>query len=85
MRELNTYEYEAVHNNLKVVCDSYDMARLVLIKEMQKYDKMMATIMADAPCNEDEVLFNVRGQLVAASRVSLIGTTTTNRTYFDGC
>jgi hypothetical protein len=44
----------------------------------------MATIMADAPCNEDEVLFNVRGQLVTASRVSLLNTTTTNRTYFDG-
>jgi hypothetical protein len=26
----------------------------------------------------------VRGQLVTASRVSLLNTTTTNRTYFDG-
>jgi hypothetical protein len=71
-----------------VVCDSYDKARLMLIREMQKYERMIETtiktIMKDAPCNEDEVLFNARGELVAASRVSLINTTTTNRTYFDG-
>jgi hypothetical protein len=75
---------EIVKCKLKVVCDSYDKARLMLIREMQKNEKLMETIMADAPCNEDEVLFNVRGELVAASRVSLINTTTANRTYFDG-
>jgi outer membrane lipopolysaccharide assembly protein LptE/RlpB len=76
---------EIVKNKLKVVCDSYDKARLVLIREMQKYEKLLETIMADASCNEDEVLFNVRGELVTASRASLINnTTTTNRTYFYG-
>jgi hypothetical protein len=75
---------EIVKNKLKVVCDSYDKARLLLIREMQKYERLMETIMVDAPCNEDEVLFNVRGELVTASRVSLINTTTTGRTYFDG-
>jgi hypothetical protein len=76
---------EILKNKLKVVCDSYDKARLVLIREMMKYEKLMATIMADAPCNEDDVLFNVRGELVTASRASLLNnTTTTNRTYFDG-
>jgi hypothetical protein len=75
---------EIVKNKLKVVCDSYEKARLLLISEMQKYERLMETIMADAPCNEDEVLFNVRGELVTASRVSLINTTTTGRTYFDG-
>jgi hypothetical protein len=75
---------ETVKNKLKVVCDSYDKARLILISEMQKYERLMATIMEDTPCNEDEVLFNVRGELVAASRGSLINTSTTKRTYFDG-
>jgi hypothetical protein len=76
---------EIVKNKLKVVCDRYDKARLVLIREMQKYEKLVETIMADAPCNEDEVLFNARGELLTASRASLINNTTTaNRTYFDG-
>jgi hypothetical protein len=45
----------------------------------------MATIMAGAPSDEDEVLFSARGELVTASRLALINTTaTTNRTYFDG-
>jgi hypothetical protein len=74
---------EIVKNKLKVVCDSYDKARLMLVREMQKYEMLMATIMADAPCNDDEVLFNVRGELVTASRTALVNTTT-NRTYFDG-
>jgi hypothetical protein len=73
---------EIVKNKLKVVCDSYDKARLMLIREMQKYEKLMATIMADSSCNEDEVLFTVRGELVTASRAALI--TTADRTYFDG-
>jgi hypothetical protein len=60
---------EIVKNKLKVVCDGYARARLMLMREMHKYEK---------------VLFNVRGELVTASRVSLINTTTTNRTYFDG-
>jgi hypothetical protein len=71
-------------NKLKVVCDSYEKARLILVREMQKYTKLMETIVAAALLDEDEVLFNVRGQLVTASRVSLINTKTTNRTYFDG-
>jgi hypothetical protein len=75
---------EVVKNKLKVVCDSYEKARLILVREMQKYTKLMEAIMADAVPDEDEVLFNVRGELVTASRVSLINTTTTNRTYFDG-
>jgi hypothetical protein len=73
---------EVVKNKLKVVCDSYDKARLLLIREMQKYEKIMATIMTGAPCNEDEVLFSARGELVTASRAALISTT--DRTYFDG-
>jgi hypothetical protein len=71
-----------VKNKLKVVCDSYDKARLMLTKEMQKCEKLMATIMADAHSGEDEVLFSVRGELVVASRAALIATT--ERTYFDG-
>jgi hypothetical protein len=73
---------EAVKNKLKVVCDSYDKARLLLVREMEKYEKLMATIMVDAVSDEDEVLFNVRGELVTASRAALISTT--DRTYFDG-
>jgi hypothetical protein len=73
---------EIVKNKLKVVCDSYEKARLLLIREMQKYERLMATIMEDAPCNEDEVSFNVRGELVTASRTALI--TTTDRTFFQG-
>jgi hypothetical protein len=75
---------EIVKNKLKAVCDSYDKARLMLIREMQKYEKIMATIMAGAPSDEDEVLFSARGELVTASRMALINTGTTNRTYFDG-
>jgi hypothetical protein len=75
---------EIVKNKLKVVCDSYDKARLLLIREMQKYEKLIEVVMADASCKEDEVLFNVRGELVTASRESLINTTTIGRTYFDG-
>jgi hypothetical protein len=74
---------EVVKNKLKIVCDSYDKARQILVREMQKYEKLMETMMADAVADEDEVLFNVRGELVTASRSSLINTTT-NRTYFDG-
>jgi hypothetical protein len=66
-----------------VICDSYDKARLMLIREMRKYEKFLETVMAHVPCDEQEVLFNVRGRLVTASRVSLVNTTT-NRTYFDG-
>jgi hypothetical protein len=75
---------EIIKSKLKEVCDSYDKARLMLIREMQKYEKLIEVIMSGAPCSEDEVLFNVRGELVAASRASLINTTTTGRTYFDG-
>jgi hypothetical protein len=74
-------KYEIVKNKLKVVCDSYEKARLILVREMKKYTKLMETIMENVERNEDEVLFNVRGELVTASRVSLIRT---NRTYFDG-
>jgi hypothetical protein len=73
---------EIVKSKLKVVCDSYDKARLLLLREMQKYEKLMVAIMADVPCNVDEVLFTVRGELVTASRAALI--TTAGRTYFDG-
>jgi hypothetical protein len=75
---------EIIQNKLRVVFDSYEKARLLLIREMQKYERLMETIMADAMLDEDEVLFNVRGELVTASRASLINTTSTNRTYFDG-
>jgi hypothetical protein len=76
---------EMIKNKLQVVCDSYDKARLMLVREMQKYEKLMETIIKDTPCNDDEVLFNARGELVAASRVSLLNTTTTTkRSYFDG-
>jgi hypothetical protein len=73
---------EIVKSKLQVVCDSYDKARLLLIREMQKCEELMETIVADAPCNEDEVLFTVRGELVTASRAALISTA--DRTYFDG-
>jgi hypothetical protein len=75
---------EIVKSKLKVVCDSYDKARLMLVREMKKYEKVIETIMAGAPSDEDEVLFSARGELVTASRVSLIDTTTRDRTYFDG-
>jgi hypothetical protein len=55
-----------------------DDARLTLIREMQLYEKWMATIMAGAACPEDE------GQLVTASRAALISAKQTKRTYFDG-
>jgi hypothetical protein len=71
------------YDRLKVVCDSYGKARQILIGEMEKYKKQMENIMTDASSNNDEVLFNVRGELVAASRVSLVNVAT-NRTYFDG-
>jgi hypothetical protein len=73
---------ETVKNRLKVVCDSYNKARLMLVREMQKYEKIMETIMAGTVPDEDEVFFTARGELVTASRVSL--TKTTERTYFDG-
>jgi hypothetical protein len=38
--------------------------------------------MADAPCDEDEVLLTVRVELLTASRAALISTA--DRTYFDG-
>jgi hypothetical protein len=74
---------DIVKIKLKVVCDSYAKARLILVREMQRYAKMMETSMEPAECNEDKALFNVRGELVTASRVSLLNTTA-NRTYFDG-
>jgi hypothetical protein len=73
---------EVVKNKLKVVCDSYAKARLMLAKEMQKYEKFMATIMIDAVPDVDKVLFSARGELVTASRAAL--TNTTERTYFQG-
>jgi hypothetical protein len=83
-RRHNSTVAELVRKSLQVACDSYDKARSILIREMKRYAKIMATMMADAVADEDEVLFNVRGELVAASRASLINTTTTGRTYFDG-
>jgi hypothetical protein len=73
---------EVIKNKLKVVCDSYAKARLLLTREMQKYEKLMATIMIDAVPDVDKVLFSARGELVTASRAAL--TNTTERTYFQG-
>jgi hypothetical protein len=42
-----------VHSKLKVVCDSRDKARLMLIREMQKYAKLMESVMADTVPDED--------------------------------
>jgi hypothetical protein len=34
---------------------------------MQKYEKLTETIMASAPCHENDALYNVRGELVSAA------------------
>jgi hypothetical protein len=76
-------ETEFMNDRLQVVCDSYEKARLMLVREMKMYSKLVQFIIAGVPSREDEVLFNVRGELVTASRKSLL-TTTTKRTFFDG-
>jgi hypothetical protein len=75
---------EVVKSSLKVVCDNYEKARQILTREMMKYEKMMEMIMVDSVPTEDEVLFDVRGELMTYSRVSLVNSANTDRTYFDG-
>jgi hypothetical protein len=74
---------EEVQTKLKAVCDSYEKARLILVREMKKCKQIMETIMTDASSDEDEVLFNVRGELVTVSKATLVNKRSTGRTYFD--
>ena len=53
-------------------------------EEIKKFEKMMEIIMVDTAPKEDEVLFGVRGELMTYLRASLVNTTNTDRTYFDG-
>jgi hypothetical protein len=75
---------EIEKNSSEEVCESYEKARHILIREMKKYEKMIEKIVANTVPKEDDMVFNVRGELMTYSRVSLVNTTNTGRTYFDG-
>jgi hypothetical protein len=75
---------EEVKSTLTIICDAYEKARHILIQEMKKYEIIIGIILKDTALKEDEALFTVRGELMTHSKVSLVNTTNTGRTYFDG-
>jgi hypothetical protein len=63
---------EIIKNALEVVCNGYDKAKQMLMLKMKALGKFVDTILALHQIDAKEALFSVRGELVTASRETLL-------------